>query len=83
VARKPVVIGGRSLRPGDQLTLDVSAEKIASGGRFERQFVFGPFHPTDEIDYCDPPKVDTTTDLPVGRAVRALSTSDTAVTGHA
>jgi hypothetical protein len=30
VVRKPVVIGGRSLRPGDQFTLDVSVEKIPS-----------------------------------------------------
>jgi hypothetical protein len=54
VVRRPVVIGGRLLRPGEQLTLDVSAEKIASGERFERQILLGPFHRTHEVDYCDP-----------------------------
>lgn len=54
LVRRPVTIAGRPLRPGDQFTLDVSAEEIAEGGRFKRELVLGPFHPTDEIDYCDP-----------------------------
>jgi hypothetical protein len=54
VVRKPVVVAGQPLRPGEQLTLDVSAEEIASGGQFERQILLGPFHPTGEVDYCDP-----------------------------
>ncbi|GAB3366203.1 MULTISPECIES: hypothetical protein [Amycolatopsis] len=54
LVRAPVVIAGRRLRPGDQFTLDVSAEEIAEGGPFKRALLVGPFHPTNDIDYCDP-----------------------------
>lgn len=54
LVRRPVTIAGRSLRTGDEFVFDVSAEEMAEGGRFKRELVLGPFHPTDEIDYCDP-----------------------------
>ncbi|MHB1235173.1 MAG: hypothetical protein ACYCZK_05830 [Microbacteriaceae bacterium] len=52
--RKPVTIAGRTLRPGDEFVFDVSAEEMLEGGSFKRELLVGPFHPTDEIDYCDP-----------------------------
>jgi hypothetical protein len=52
--RKPVTIAGQSLRAGDEFVFDVSAEEMMEGGKFKRELVVGPFHPTDEIDYCDP-----------------------------
>jgi hypothetical protein len=35
-------------------TFDVSAEEMAAGGQFTRQLLTGPFHPTSEINNCDP-----------------------------
>lgn len=52
--RQPVAINGERFRPGDQFTFDVSAEEVLTGGGFRRQLLRGPFHPTSEIDYCDP-----------------------------
>lgn len=52
--RAPVTIAGRTLRAGEEFVFDVSAEEMAEGGRFKRELVVGPFHPTNEIDYCDP-----------------------------
>ncbi|SEP53526.1 hypothetical protein [Amycolatopsis saalfeldensis] len=54
LVRKPVLIAGRGLRPGDQFAFEVSAEEMFEGGAFKRALVLGPFHPTTEIDYCDP-----------------------------
>ncbi len=54
LVRRPVTIGGRSLRAGEQFTYDVSAEEMAEGGAFKRELLVGPFHPTTEVDYCDP-----------------------------
>ncbi len=54
VVRRPVTIAGRSLRAGEQFTYDVSAEEIPEGGSFKRELLVGPFHPTNEVDYCDP-----------------------------
>lgn len=54
LVRRPVTIAGRTLRAGEQFTYDVSAEEMAEGGSFKRELVVGPFHPTSEIDYCDP-----------------------------
>lgn len=54
LVRQPVTINGRRLRAGQQFTFDVSAEEIAEGGEFVRRLLLGPFHPTDEVDYCDP-----------------------------
>lgn len=54
MARRPVRVGGRRLRPLQQFCLDVSAEEIPEGGDFKRGLVLGTFSPTDEIDYCDP-----------------------------
>jgi hypothetical protein len=50
----PVVIDGRRLRAGEEFAFDVSAEELAEGGAFKRELVLGPFHPTSEVDYCDP-----------------------------
>lgn len=54
LVRTPVVVAGRRLRTGDQFTFDVSAEEIFEGGSFKREILLGPFHPTTEIDYCNP-----------------------------
>lgn len=54
LVRKPVTIGGMRLRPMQQFTFDVSAEEIAEGGEFKRELLLGPFHPTTDVDYCDP-----------------------------
>lgn len=51
---RPVAIAGRHLRPMQEFAFDVSAEEMAEGGEFTRQLIVGPFHPTDEVDYCDP-----------------------------
>jgi len=32
----------------------VSAEGLAEGERFRREILLEPFHPTDDVDYCDP-----------------------------
>jgi hypothetical protein len=37
-----------------QFVFDVSAEEVAEGGAFVRRIVRGPFHSTDDVDYCDP-----------------------------
>ncbi len=54
LARQPVTIAGHQLRPMQEFTFDVSAEEMAEGGQFTRRLLVGPFHPTSEIDYCDP-----------------------------
>ena len=54
VVRRPVSIGGRQLRTLEEFTYDVSAEEVAAGGAFKRAILTGPFHTTDEIDFCDP-----------------------------
>lgn len=54
VAKRPVTIGGKRLRPRQQFTFDVSAEEIFEGGKFKRELLLANFSPTDEIDYCDP-----------------------------
>jgi hypothetical protein len=48
-----LIIAGRRLHAGKEFAFDVSAEEIPEGGEFKRDLVLGPFHPTDEIDYCD------------------------------
>jgi hypothetical protein len=52
--RRPVIIAGQRMRSMQQFTFDVSAEEMAEGGEFVRRLLPGPFHPTDEVDYCDP-----------------------------
>jgi len=54
LVRRPVTIAGQPLRPMQQFTFDVSAEEMAEGGEFARRLLLGPFHPTSEVDYCDP-----------------------------
>ncbi|WP_214322728.1 hypothetical protein [Nonomuraea sediminis] len=54
IVRRPVVIAGRRLRAMQQFTLEVSAEDVPQGGPFKREIIVSTFHPTDEIDYCDP-----------------------------
>ena len=54
VAKRPLEIGGKRLRPLQQFTFDVSAEEIFAGGEFKRELLLADFSPTDEIDYCDP-----------------------------
>lgn len=50
----PVWIAGAPLRPGQQLTFDVSAEEVAKGGAFRRELLSAWFSLTDELDYCNP-----------------------------
>lgn len=54
VAKRPVVVGGQSLRTMEQFTYDVSAERMAEGGPFVRRIYVGQFRPTDDVDYCIP-----------------------------
>lgn len=54
IVQQPVMLAGRWLPPGEQFVFDVSAEEMAEGGRFKREILTGPFHPTNEVDYCDP-----------------------------
>lgn len=54
LVREPVTIASRALRAGEQFTFDVSAEEMSEGGSFKRNVVVGPFHPTTEVDYCEP-----------------------------
>jgi hypothetical protein len=53
---RSVTIGGRRLQAGQEFTLEVSAEEILETGHFVREIVTGPFHPTNQIDYCIPGK---------------------------
>jgi hypothetical protein len=52
--RRPVRIARIPLHAMEQFVFDVSAEEMAEGGAFVRRIVRGPFHTTDEVDYCDP-----------------------------
>ncbi|GGS84108.1 hypothetical protein ACFFV7_46280 [Nonomuraea spiralis] len=52
--RRPVVIGGKRLRPMQQFTYEASAEEMESGGAFKRELIVANFKPTNQIDYCDP-----------------------------
>ncbi len=54
VVRRPVVIGGRHLRQLEEFTFDVSAEDVKRGGPFKREVLVARFHPTEEVDYCNP-----------------------------
>lgn len=54
LVRRPVTISGRLLRSGQEFTFDVSAEDMADSGEFVRRLILGPFHPTSQVDYCDP-----------------------------
>lgn len=54
LVRAPVAIAGHRLRPGQEFALEVSAEKVLTGGAFTRDLVLGPFSPTSAVDYCDP-----------------------------
>lgn len=51
---RPVMIGGRRLRAGEEFTLEVSAEECTEGGPFKRELLVTSFGPTDRVDYCDP-----------------------------
>ncbi len=54
VAKRPIEIGGKRLRPLQQFTFDVSAEEIVEGGAFKRELLVADFSRTEDIDYCDP-----------------------------
>ncbi len=54
LVKRPPFLGGRHLRPMEQFTLDVSAEEISEGGDFKRDVLVANFHPTDEVNYCNP-----------------------------
>lgn len=54
MARHPVTIGGRWLRPMDEFTFDVSAEGVPEGAPFKRDIVVATFSATADVDYCDP-----------------------------
>jgi hypothetical protein len=51
VARRPVTIAGRHLKSLEEFTLDVSAEPLASGGKFRRRILRGPFEDTASVDF--------------------------------
>lgn len=52
--RRPTRIAGRALRVLEQFTMQAAADNVLRGGIFERGIVTGPFHPTNEVEYCDP-----------------------------
>jgi hypothetical protein len=52
--RRPLSIAGRRLKVLEQFTLQAAADNVLRGGKFERGLVTGPFHPTNEVEYCDP-----------------------------
>lgn len=52
-ALRPVRIGGRRLRPNQQFTLELGYRTDAQAGAFQRRVIVGPFHSTDEVEYCD------------------------------
>jgi hypothetical protein len=52
--KRSVTLGGQRLRPMQQFTYEVSAEKVAKGLPFERRILIAEFTPTDRVDYCDP-----------------------------
>jgi hypothetical protein len=52
-ALRQVRIGGRRLRSGQQFTLELGYRTDAQAGSFRRRVIVGPFHSTDEVDYCD------------------------------
>lgn len=54
LVRRPVVIGGTSLRTMQQFTYEASAEDVPKTGIFKREIIVANFKPTDKIDYCDP-----------------------------
>ncbi|MFF5206461.1 hypothetical protein [Streptosporangium sp. NPDC000396] len=54
LARRPVIIGGTTLRAMQQFTYEVSAEDVPKGGKFKREIIVANFRPTREINYCDP-----------------------------
>jgi hypothetical protein len=54
LVRRPVTIDGQRLRAGTEFVFDVSAEEMAEGGEFARRLLLGPFHETNQVDYCDP-----------------------------
>jgi hypothetical protein len=45
LVRHPVTIAGQALRPMQQFTFDVSADRFERGGPFVRRLLLGPFHP--------------------------------------
>jgi hypothetical protein len=51
VARRRVTIAGRHLKTLEQFTLDVSAEPLASGGKFRRRILRGPFEDAATVDF--------------------------------
>jgi len=51
---RPVRLAGQRWQPLQQFTLDVSAEEMPETGAFVRRLLPGPFHPSSEVDYCDP-----------------------------
>lgn len=53
-AKRPVQIAGRSLRPLEEFTYDVSAEGPPKGEPFRREISVASFRPSSEIDYCLP-----------------------------
>lgn len=54
VVKRPVRIGGRSLRPQLEFTYDVSAKQVTGGGELRREILVAVFQPTDRVDYCSP-----------------------------
>ncbi|MEU0566831.1 hypothetical protein ABZ297_15765 [Nonomuraea sp. NPDC005983] len=54
MVRRPVVIGGKQLRPAQQFTFEASAEDVPTGGQFRREIIVANFQPTNKVDYCDP-----------------------------
>jgi hypothetical protein len=54
VVRRPVRIAGRRLQVLQQFTMEAAADDMPRGLPFRRGIILGPFHPTNEVEYCDP-----------------------------
>lgn len=52
IVARPVVIGGRSLSPGQQFTLEVCSGERDGQARFRRGLLVEDFRPTSQLGYC-------------------------------
>ena len=58
VAKRPVTLADRRLRPLQEFTYDVSAEGVLQGEPFKRDILVARFQSSNDVDYCDPTERD-------------------------
>lgn len=54
VVRRPTKVFSERLGPGQEFTIEISAEGVNLGETYVREVVVGPFGPAPGLDYCDP-----------------------------